>query len=308
MDNFILCVRNEIYSVLNSLDESYKGIINDFYNPVGKGVRTGFTYYFSNIFGIRKDFSINIATVSELIHLASLLHDDCIDDANYRRNSPTINSKYGITLAILSGDFITTSAFKKANSISCELSLSLVDCVSSMVKGAIIEESVKYKVIDTEKYIEIVNLKTSEIFKWIAFSCGYLSNFNDFEKLKKIAYNFGLSFQIVDDIIDIESERKNIGKDVFKDLIEGKITYPVIIAMEDDLIRKKINDFLNNRSDIGIAYEIRNEILNKSYTKKARDYAIKLVEDIKEDVFNLGDYKKTSEFYGFIYSTVLRNS
>jgi len=308
MDNFILCVRDEIYSVLNSLDENYRGIIKDFYAPLGKGTRARFVYYLTGVFNLKKKISLDIATVSELIHLASLLHDDCIDGANYRRNFPTLNSRYGPGLAILSGDFIITAAFRKANSISLDVAISLVDCVSAMVKGAIIEESVKYKIIDLKKYTEIAHLKTSELFKWIIFNCGYLSGYNDFERLKKIAYNFGLSFQIVDDIIDIEFESKNVGKDVFKDLVEGKITYPVIIAMEDDLIRKKVNDFLNNKNDLGIVYEIRNEILNKSYTKKARDYAIKLVEEIKEDVFQLGDYKKTSEFYGFIYSTVLRNS
>jgi len=306
MDGFVLKIENEIKLVLNSLNENYKGIINNFYNPIGKGIRARFSYYLSSIFDIKKDISLNIATAAELVHLASLLHDDCIDDARYRRSFPTINSRYGTTVAILSGDFIVASAFKKANYISCDVALSLVDCVSAMVKGAIIEESVKYKIIDVEKYIEIVHFKTSEIFKWITFCCGYIAGYRDFEKLKRIAYNFGLSFQIVDDIIDIESENGDIGKDVLKDLVEGKLTYPVLISMEDDYIKKKINEFLVNKEDLGIVYEIREEILKKSYSKKARDYAIKLVEEIKDDILSLGDREKTAEFYGFIFSTVFR--
>ena len=306
MEKFILNVADEIFCVLNFLDENYKGISRDFGAPIGKGIRARFAYYLGKIFELKKNISLNIAVSAELVHLASLLHDDCIDGSKYRRNRPTLNSKYGTTLAVLSGDFIVAFAFKKADAVSHSLSLSLVDCVLSMIKGAIIEESIKYKIIDVKKYIEIVHLKTSELFKWIIFGCGYLGGYKDFERLKKIAYNFGLSFQIIDDVIDIEAESSNIGEDVMKDIVEGKFTYPVIIAMENDAIKKKINDFLTHKDDLGLVYEIRRDIINNSYTQKSRDYALRLVEEIKDDIFRLGEAETASQLYGFIYSTVFR--
>lgn len=304
MDNFLFSLKDNIKKSFKEIDPKYFDFKNDFNNLDGKFIRARYTYNFSRIFSIEESKSLNIALSSEIVHLASLLHDDCIDDAKMRRGKPTINFSHGINKAILLGDLIVSIAFKKANSISSEIANSLVDCISDMAKGALLEENLKYNLITFDDYKEIVLLKTSSLFKWISFSLLYIAKVNDFEKLKKISDNFGLSFQIIDDVLDIEGEY--IGKDSFKDLIEGKINYPVLIALDDDYLKTRIIDYFKNKTDLKPLYEIREYIIKNGYIEKSRNDALNLIENMKDDIFLLGKADRVYDFYSFIVSLVYR--
>lgn len=304
MDNFLLSLKDEIKKSFEEIDPKYFDFKNDFNNLNGKFIRARYTYNFSKIFSINKFKSLNIALSSEIVHLASLLHDDCIDDAKIRRGCLTINFSHGINKAILVGDLIVSIAFKKANSISSDIANSLIDCISDMTKGALLEENLKYNFITFDNYKEIVFLKTSTLFKWISFSLLYITKINDFEKIKKISDNFGLSFQIIDDVLDIEGEY--IGKDSFKDLIEGKINYPVLIALGDEYVKTRVSDYFKNKTDLKPLYEIREYIIKNGYLEKSRNDALNLIENMKDDIFSLGKADKVYDFYSFIISLVHR--
>lgn len=302
MENFILNVKDEIISSFKQIPSKYFDLYENFTEPLGKGVRTRFAFWLSRALGADLKYAVKIASAAEIVHMASLLHDDCVDSALTRRGNASINFKYGINRAILVGDLVVSIAFKKAKSVSCDLALSLVDCVENMSKGALLEENIKFKVITESDYSEVVDLKTSSLFRWISFSIGAVSGFNDFVMLDKISKNFGLSFQIIDDIIDIEGDESLIGKDSFKDLVEGKINYPVLLGLKDDYVKTRTIGFFEDKKDIVPVYEIRKHLVENKYTDLAREKALNLVLDLKDDILKLKKQNEAIDFFNFIYS------
>lgn len=302
MDNFLIAVRNDINSSLESIPEKYFDFKKNFTDPLGKATRTRFAYHIAAALGLDPEKIIRIASSAELIHLASLLHDDCVDDGIKRRGNPTINFTFGLNKAILVGDFTAAIAFRKANSVSSDISFSLADCVEDMSKGALLEENSRYKIISGEIYSEVTSLKTTPLFKWIAISCGLISGGKFSAELERISYNFGMSFQIIDDILDIIGDENSIGKDSFKDLFEGKINYPVLISLDNDYVKKRVEAFFLNKNEIKPLYEIKKYIIEKGYIERARDRAMKLIEEVKPNVLKLPDKKAAFEFYNFMYS------
>ncbi|MCX7642054.1 MAG: polyprenyl synthetase family protein [Elusimicrobiales bacterium] len=305
-NEFLLAVKDEIINSFKGVDKKYFDFNLPFFlDPIGKGIRTLYCYYFSKMLGIDWNNSIKIASTAEIVHLASLLHDDCIDNASSRRGSKTLNSMFGISTAILVGDMIVSFAFEKAKSISSEICFSLVECVKRMSEGALFEERLKYKIITEDDYIHLAVLKTSQIFRWMSVSCIFIANKNNYIESEKISRDFGVSFQIIDDIIDIEGDLNSTGKDTFLDLFEGKITYPIIIAMSDKKLIDEINEYFSTKNPIKLN-QIRRYIIDNGITQKARQKAISLIENIKDDIISLGNIDSAIEFYNYIYSLTQR--
>lgn len=277
---------------------------------LGKAVRARFSLLFSDSLGIENSKAEKIALWSELIHTASLLHDDCIDGATFRRGELTINAKFGINTAILLGDLIIGKVFGEIYSLSPDIALEFSTTVKKMSEGALIEENSKYKILSFSDYEEMVSLKTSALFRWIALSLVFLSGNRFFKEAADISEAFGLSFQIIDDVLDIE-DGINSGKDRFKDIAEGKITMPFILALQDEKIaeflKQKINELKNsNVKDLAIVYEMIKFIKENGYIEKSREKAKKLIENIEPLVLKLPEKKQAKEFYNYIYSLTYR--
>lgn len=310
LDLSLIRITKEIENTLKQIDAEVLNLKEFKYNFLGKAVRSRFALLFASSLNLEKDKAEKIAISSELTHNASLLHDDCIDNALKRRGQPTVNATLGINKAILIGDLIISIAFKYSQHLSCDISSNLVDAVRKMTEGALIEENSKYSIINMEHYKKMVSYKTSALFKWITFSATSLSSENCFEKSSRIAENFGLSFQIIDDILDLTDEN-NTGKDRFKDLSEGKITMPLLLSLEDkkisDIIKEKVNKFFtSNPSDYSIVCEIIEILKENRYIEKSRELAIKLIEDIREDSLSLPNRKEAINFYSYIHSIAER--
>jgi octaprenyl-diphosphate synthase len=311
LDLSLINIEKEIKNTLKEIDNDVLNLTEFKYNLLGKAIRSRFTMLFSSSLNLPKDKAEKIAIVSELTHNASLLHDDCIDNALRRRGQPTINAALGINKAILIGDLVISIAFKYAQSLSCDISNNLVETVRKMTEGALIEENNKYSIITMEQYKKMVSYKTSSLFRWITLSATSLSDLNHFEKSARIAENFGLSFQIIDDILDLTDEN-NTGKDKFKDLSEGKITMPILLSLEDEkisgIVKEKINKFFNsNPADYSMVLEILEILKENRYIEKSRKMAIKLIEDIREDALSIVNKKEAINFYSYIYSIAERN-
>lgn len=305
-NEFLLAVKDDIVNNFKKIDKKYFDFELPFFlDPIGKGIRTRYCYYLANILDVDLEKAIKIASSAEIIHLASLLHDDCIDGSVLRRGMPTLNNMFGISVAVLVGDMIVSFAFDKAKSLSPEICYSLVDCVRKMSEGALFEEKVKFKLISEEDYNHIVILKTSELFRWIGVSLVFLSKKDRFSQIEKISRNFGLSFQIIDDVIDFEVDATTAGKDTFKDLIEGKITYPVIIAINENGIKNEILQYFEKK-DASKLVDIKDYLLRSNIIEKSREKSKKLIEEIKNDILSIGDYEKAIDFYNYLYSLVTR--
>lgn len=304
LDFKLLAVKKEIESVLSSLDSDIFDYKEAGYIPLGKAVRSRFSFMAGAAFGVEERRSASLAVCAEIVHNASLLHDDCVDEAVLRRGKPTLNSLMGVNKAILLGDLSMALAFQKAETLSCEISSQLAAAVKKMAEGALIEENCKWKIIDEAMYRKIVSGKTSALFRWIAVSSAFFSKERIFEKAARIAEDFGLAFQIIDDVIDLENCSQS-GKDCFKDLLEGKFTMPAILAFQDKKFSAShmpdLQEFFSQPvKDIALAMRLASRIKEAGYTAAARKKAESLIEGLSEDIFSLPDRKAASDFYAFL--------
>ena len=175
------------------------------------------------------------AAVVELIHLATLVHDDILDEADIRRGTQTLNSLRGNEAAVMLGDYLLSSAFHLCSTIkNPELNLLLGEVTNTLCAGELVQLSHRNNVdLDLESYIQIIHDKTASL---IAASCemgSMLGCNNDsfISVLKDFGNSVGTAFQIIDDLLDLLAKRGDIGKPAGRDLEKGKLTLPVIIML-----------------------------------------------------------------------------
>lgn len=192
---------------------------------------------------------INLAAITEMIHSATLLHDDVIDKADIRRNKTTTHKEFGTTQSILMGDFIYASAFKLiANLNSPEITAILAQATKEIIEGEVLQLSLQGS-IDTslENYMGIIKAKTALLFMTGAQCIEHLSS--NKLGLSDYGYHFGMLYQITDDILDIDINNKQLNKAHGTDLKEGKMTLPTILAYQASNTndQKIIQDILSQK-------------------------------------------------------------
>ncbi len=222
----------------------------------GKRIRPILTLLFSKICGYNGDKHIFLASAVELIHVATLLHDDVIDESATRRSKPTANFKWGNKASILVGDFLFSQSFKLMVKSESVLALqSLSSASATIAEGEVMQLARLYqnKMISIEEYEEIAKAKTAALFGASSHVGAIIANqpIEVQDACKEFGTILGLIFQITDDMLDYFTDATDSGKDPGDDLAQGNITAPVIIAYnkadKDD--QKKIEDifFNNNR-------------------------------------------------------------
>jgi len=176
----------------------------------------------------------------EIIHLASLIHDDVIDESTIRRKNPSLNVKYSNKIAILFGDYLITKVYQLLNKIDGFDQLNnknIITLIQTLINGEINELNSNYKPTTFSKYTERIYQKTgiflqinAEIISKIIYPDGDNKK-NEF--VKQLGSNLGIAFQIKDDLLDYQSDLKTLGKPVYEDLIKGIITAPYLFAVEE---------------------------------------------------------------------------
>lgn len=184
---------------------------------------------------------IRLATVMEMLHTATLVHDDIIDNADLRRNRASVNSRFGNQTAVLMGDWLYMSAFETSLR---ERSLEILDILTrltrKMTEGELIQLTMIGRLDITESdYFDILKRKTAYLFSACA-EIGAILAGAGFEQQKAVSeygMNLGIAFQLADDILDLTSDAERLGKAAGSDLLEGKITLPLIylLAAEPEL-------------------------------------------------------------------------
>jgi heptaprenyl diphosphate synthase len=194
----------------------------------------------------------NVAVALELIHMASLVHDDVIDDAELRRGKPSIKTKWGNKVAMYTGDYILALSLEIITNIKQPLVHQiLANTIVEVCIGEIEQIKDKYRFNQTFRdYFRRIKRKTALL---IATSCqlGAIAadaNEDIHKKLFRFGYYVGMSYQIIDDILDFTSTEKELGKPAGGDLLQGNITAPVLYAMDNDEIRAEIETVNENIS------------------------------------------------------------
>jgi len=197
------------------------------------------------------DSVIRLATVMEMLHTATLVHDDIIDNADLRRNRTTINARFGNHAAVLMGDWLYMSAFETALR---ERSLEILDILTrltrKMTEGEIIQLTTVGDVEITEKrYFDILTRKTAFLFSGCCEIGAILGNASKEGQLAMREYgmNLGIAFQLADDLLDFTSDQTALGKAAAADLLEGKLTLPLIKLIESDVsVKSELEEIMLN--------------------------------------------------------------
>ncbi len=178
-----------------------------------------------------------LGAIVELIHAASLLHDDVIDDADLRRGVPSVNATEDSKTAIMLGDILYSKAFSSLVAFERDVAATVADAVTALSVGEMMDVRMAGAFNeDEEAYVQMLYLKTAALIEAAAKSAAQLTG-QDAEAYALYGKNLGLSFQIIDDILDIVSDEATLGKPALNDYVEGKCTLPYIYlyrALDDD--------------------------------------------------------------------------
>ena len=183
------------------------------------------------IAGEHKDAPL-LAAIVELIHGASLLHDDVIDEAMTRRGVSSVNATQGSKIAVMLGDILYSKAFTALVAFDRDVARTIASCVTALSKGEMMDVKMAEAFnADEKKYLDMLYLKTATLIEAAAKAAALLVG-KDAQKHALYGRNLGLSFQIIDDILDITATEEQLGKPAMNDYVEGKCTLPYIYLYE----------------------------------------------------------------------------
>ena len=222
---------------------------------------------------------INLAACVELIHAATLLHDDVIDFSSFRRGKKTTNSIWGNQSSILVGDYLLSRCFEMMVENGNLEILKLLSSTSSIIaQGEVLQLQHKGEIdMLEETYLKIISTKTAALFSASTKVGAILANKKNKEKdaLEFYGKNLGLTFQIADDTLDYNSEIKIFGKEVGNDFYEGKITLPIILLFQktNNIEKKNLKDIFKknkrtkNDLEFTLGLILKYNIINQCYKK-----------------------------------------
>ena len=202
----------------------------------GKRLRPALLLLINRLFGPSTACARRLAAVVEMIHTATLVHDDVIDYAKTRRGRPSTNVVWGNHTSVLAGDWLYMQAFQIAlRERNFRILDVLISLTQMMVEGELLQLERLHRMNVTEAdYMELVDRKTASLFSACASLGAIAASADDGieSNLREFAWNLGMAFQLVDDILDFTSSEKILGKPAGNDLREGKVTLPMIYALE----------------------------------------------------------------------------
>lgn len=277
-------VQNKILEFINELDDKNS---NEIYSKLthGKMLRSRLILKIAS----SSDQAIELCAIVELIHLASLLHDDVIDNATIRRGVKSINALYGEHSAIMFGDILYSKAFTKLTALNPKISYAISNAVTKLSLGEMLDVRLSKSLnIDFDLYYDMIYKKTSSLIEACAYSAAILV---DKEPVKFAIYgkNLGIAFQIVDDILDITQDEQTLGKPAMSDLKEGKITLPYLYYYQDsdDNAKEYLKSLFKVELDSTQKVELKDAIIKSGAiiktTQKVSELISESLEAIKDE-------------------------
>ena len=280
VEDKLLLVEEKIKSKLVSDVELVQKMTNYHLNTGGKRLRALLTLGSSKMCGYSKGTrDINLAACVELIHSATLMHDDVIDNGSVRRGKKTLNKIWDNHSSVLVGDYLLSRCFEMmVDDGNIEVLKLLSSTSSKIAQGEILQLQHKGEVdMLEETYLKIISAKTAELFAAATKVGAILSNMKNKEKeaLEFYGRNLGLTFQIADDTLDYNSELKLFGKKIGQDFYEGKITLPIILLFQkaEDHEKQELKNIfsknvrLENDLDYSLSLIKKYNIINACYQK-----------------------------------------
>jgi octaprenyl-diphosphate synthase len=249
----------------------------------GKRIRPALLLLSSKLFGYEGQGAVRLGAVVEIIHTATLVHDDIIDEARTRRGRPAANTQWGNSKCVLAGDWLYMQAFKIAvRERNFRILDTLIELTQMMVEGELLQMEKLGKLITLDEHFDLIFRKTACLFS-VCMRLGAILGGATPEQeaaLGKYGHDLGMAFQIVDDVLDLTASEDVLGKPVASDLREGKVTMAVIHALErcTGEERGKIETILEQRGFNGVTHAQILDVLERygsleAATTRAAQYA-----------------------------------
>lgn len=296
-------VEEELKLFSHSPNKLISEISTYLFQKSGKRVRPALLLLCSKLSGYKGKEHILMSTLVEAIHTASLIHDDIIDNSKVRRGRESIHARWGPNITVLLGDYLYIKALGLSlQSKHRQIAQILTSISAKMVEGELNEYYLSGKLDLTEKdYLDIINKKTASLFSASCQIGGILGKASKREENFLIEYgtNLGMSFQIIDDLLDFTGDEKILGKPILSDLSEGRITLPLIYTLSNDgrANQKRVIELLREKNQEKESLE---EILEIVKSNGALDYTYKKAED-----FSLKSREIISQFPKSIHQEAL---
>ncbi len=256
----------------------------------GKRIRPGVALLSNKVVGGKNgDDIINLAASFELIHSATLIHDDINDLGEIRRGREAAYKKYGVQKALIAGDFLFVRSFRLGGTWDSRVVQIVADAATAIAESEIVQSSREFDPTVTQDVCEkIIEGKTAKIIEAAAMVGSYLGKGSEDQVQKLAAYglNLGMAFQIVDDILDIDGNVSQLGKSKGVDFIDGKPTLPLMFAIEDPQFGGKLAKLFIKREktkqEVEEALRLvqKTDAVDRSY-KIAKDYKSKALQNLE---------------------------
>ncbi|MFY9606793.1 MAG: polyprenyl synthetase family protein [Thermoplasmata archaeon] len=221
---------------------------------------------------------VDIAAGFELIHSATLIHDDINDGGSTRRGRVTVYKKYGIHNAVVTGDFLFAKAFQLGGAFDKTVVATTADACAALAEGEILQNRYRHrKDLTVDTYLQVAERKTAQPIKAGAMVGAYLAggSTEEIESLGKFGLDLGVAFQIVDDILDFTGDEKKTGKMVGNDLKEGNLTLPSLLAIKSsEEVKRAIMEVISQESPaVDAVRKCAQMVVNSGAVEKARGMA-----------------------------------
>jgi octaprenyl-diphosphate synthase len=273
------------------MQKSYFDILDEMFNEFeeyrdiqkGKGVR-------GKLITIINPEATKLAAVVEAIHLASLLHDDVIDEAEIRRGVKSINAKYGDFTAVMLGDIIYSRAFYELIDFGEKIAKTISNAVYLLSQGELEDVKLSENInLDKEKYMQMIYKKTASLIEAACRAAATSKGLNE-DDFSLYGKNIGLAFQIVDDVLDIIQDEKILGKPNMHDFKEGKTTLPYIYLFEklNNEEREKLKSFFKKDLSKDEKNWIKEKMRENKIIEKCLNEAQELVNEAKKAIKKYG--------------------
>ncbi len=264
-------------------------------NGGGKRIRPALLFLSSKLFHYEGRGAVRLGAVVEIIHTATLVHDDIIDEAETRRGRPAANTQWGNSKCVLAGDWLYMQAFKVAvQERNFRILDALIELTQQMVEGELLQMEKLGQLIGLDQYFDLIYRKTACLFSVCMRLGAILGGATEAQEAAVAQYgrDLGMAFQIVDDVLDLTGSEQVLGKPVASDLREGKVTMAVIHALDrcTEQEQRKIETILRDRAFNGVTHAQVMEILHRyGSLEAARACAEQYAESAKKAICSFPD-------------------
>ncbi len=263
-------------------------------HSTGKRIRPALAILSAKYCGQMPAETITLGAALEMIHVATLVHDDIIDNSAVRRKQKTLNFKWGNEISVLMGDYVFASSFYlMAKTLPQEVLSTLADTTNIICRGEISETFNRFNVGLTEdQYLEVIREKTASLFAASCQTGAMLAEGDEMtvDRLYRFGMGIGMAFQIIDDTLDFVGKESTVGKPVMSDLREGKLTLPVIHCMTvcSKVEKAKLKAAILRKVKTAADLKFLNQVLEKyGSIEHSIQKARRFVEDAKASLYQL---------------------